>query len=76
MAVKNKLKEVLETLLGEGITAYQFKKITKLGQTTCLNALNNPDWYPDKSTTERICQIFGIQPGDFIVYVEDKHISE
>ncbi len=72
MPVKNKLKEVLTERLGvEKITAYRFRKMTGLGQETSLNALSNPDWYPDKKTTEALCKVFGLQPGDFLIFEEE-----
>lgn len=70
MPVKNQLKDVLTNRLGEEITAYRFKKLTGLGQETSLNALHNPDWYPDKKTAEKICKTFNLQLADFLVYVE------
>ena len=71
MAVKNRLKDVLIHLLGEEITAYRVSKMTGLGNSTVLRVLNNPDWYPDKSTMEAICKTFRIQPADFLYYEED-----
>jgi predicted transcriptional regulator len=71
MAVKNRLKDVLTRQLGEEITAYRFKKLTGLGQATSLNALHNPDWYPDKKTAETSCRTFNLQLADFLFYVDD-----
>lgn len=71
MPVKNRLKDVLYERLGEQITAYRFKQITGLGQATSLSALKDPNWYPDKKTTEAICKAFGLQPGDFIYFTRD-----
>jgi hypothetical protein len=71
MPLRNRLKDVLAERLGEKITAYRFKKLTGLGQETSLNALHNPDWYPDKRTAETICRTFNLQLADFLFYVDD-----
>jgi hypothetical protein len=72
MPVKNRLKDVLTERLGEQITAYKFKQKTGLGQSTSLNALGDPNWYPDKRTTEIICRVFNLQPGDFIYFTMEE----
>ena len=71
MAVKNKLKDVLTELLGEEITPTRLRKATGMGHATSLRILKNPDWYPDKKTTEAICKAFGLQPGDFIYFTQE-----
>ena len=71
MPVKNRLKDVLYERLGEQITAYKFSKLTGLAPHTSLRILNNSNSYPDKKTTETICRIFGLQPGDFIYFTQD-----
>ncbi len=68
MPMRNKLKAVLEERLGQELTAYRLKKLTGLGQKTTLNAINNPDWYPDKSTAEVLCQVFNLQLSDFMFF--------
>ena len=76
MPVKNKLNEVLAQRLGCKITPYRLTKMTGLAQLTARSAMNNPDWYPDKNTTEIICRVFGIQPGDFLFFTEDEAMKQ
>jgi len=72
MPVKNQLKDVLTNLLGEEITPAKLRKLTGIGHATSLRILNNPNWYPDRSTAEAICKAFGLQPGQWLIYIEEE----
>lgn len=71
--MRNKVKEVLERKLGEPVSSYKLRKLTGLGRGTCLSALNDPNWYPDQGTSEKLCKVFELQPGDFLFYEPEEN---
>lgn len=69
----NRIKEVLTS---KGVSSgYKFWKQSGLSQTTAYRIWREPAVYPDKETTETICKVFGLQPGDFLYYQQegDRH---
>ena len=64
--LRNRIKELVDS---KGITPYQFRKDTGLATNTAYNLYNDPDYIPGSSAMTKICEAYGVQPGDLIVYL-------
>lgn len=68
------VRNILKTICVEKLdipNPNQLKIRTGLGQGTCLRIWNESDYLPDKTVMEKLCHILRLQPGDFIIYVEE-----
>lgn len=63
--VKNRIKCLIDCL---GETRYQFWKKTGLAQNTAYRLYDDPEYIPGRDVIEKLCRVYGWQPGDFIVY--------
>ena len=63
--VKNRVKHLIDS---KSETRYQFWKKTALAQNTAYRLYNEPEYIPGREVIEKICLVYGWQPGDFIVY--------
>ena len=50
------------------INPYKLKVLTGLGQWTCLKLWNDENYVPDARVMDKICETFGLQPGDFLYH--------
>lgn len=73
MAVKNKIKELLES---RGKTRYWFWKATDLSQNTAYRLCNDPAYIPGSDVMDVVCRVLDVQPGDFLEYVPSAEVSE
>jgi DNA-binding Xre family transcriptional regulator len=62
--------DVLEALKNQGYSTYRLRKEKILSQTTikCLRNGEPISW----SSLEQICKILNCQPGDVLIYQEEK----
>ncbi|MBW4619332.1 MAG: helix-turn-helix transcriptional regulator [Cyanosarcina radialis HA8281-LM2] len=68
MAVRNKIKDFIEF---QGISVYQFRKLTGISNATAYALTNKPDQYPSKDVMDKICSAFKVQPSDLLEWLED-----
>ena len=66
--VSNKVKQLLDC---RGISRYRFWKDTGIAQRTAYDLYNNPEQYLGRDVMNAVCQIYGVQPGDLLEWVED-----
>lgn len=68
MAVKNCVKELIDNL---GESRYRFWKKTGLAQDTAYRLYDDSDYIPGRKVIDKLCRVYGWQPGDFIVFTSD-----
>lgn len=68
MKLRNKVKEFIDS---RGISVYQFRKTTGIANKTAYDLCNHPEQYPNRNVMQAICQAYGVQPGDLLVYLPD-----
>lgn len=54
------------------INAYKLMVLTDLASGTCLKLFKDPYYLPTQSVLDQICEVFDLQPGDFL-YHEKKN---
>ncbi|WP_219907658.1 helix-turn-helix domain-containing protein [Aphanothece hegewaldii] len=70
MAVKNRIKHLIDAL---GETRYKFWKKTGLAQNTAYRLYDDPDYIPGRDVMDKLCQTYGWQPGDFLMFTADEN---
>ncbi len=55
-----------------GITRYRFWQDTQLGRDTAYRLCNDPTYIPTGSVLDKICSAYKIQPGEILIWHEDK----
>ncbi|GAB1540155.1 hypothetical protein NUACC21_28240 [Scytonema sp. NUACC21] len=65
MPIKNRIKQFVD---GMGITRYQFYKDTGIAPSTAYNLYNNPDWIPQVTALNKICDYYQVQPSELIYW--------
>lgn len=73
MAVQSQLGSVLKGKR-QGMTAYQFWKETGFGRRTAYQIFNDSSAVPTGRTLNTICEMYDLQPGDFLHYVPDNEM--
>jgi DNA-binding Xre family transcriptional regulator len=71
MAMKNRIKELIESL---GVTAYRFSEDTGITKTTVYALKNNPDQFPSKEVFDRIIAVYKVTPNDIVAWESDSPI--
>ena len=64
MPVKNIMTKLLKR---NGVTPYAFWKAMNIGQNTAYRLCNDPDSIPIKRIMDRIYEVYGWLPGDYLV---------
>lgn len=64
MPVKNVLRKLIKE---NNITTYAFWKAIEVGQTTAYRLCGDPDSVPGKRIMDKIYEVFGWLPGDYLV---------
>lgn len=72
MAIRNRIKSLVDA---RGDTRYKFWKRTGVSQNTAYNLYNDPTQIPVAEVMNRICDAYGVQPGDFLIHVPDEKIA-
>jgi hypothetical protein len=50
------------------INTYKLRLLTGLGQGTCLKLMGDEFYVPNDRVMNTLCEIFNLQPGDFLYY--------
>jgi hypothetical protein len=64
--VLNDLKRLIDE---RGITRYQFWKETEFNKATAYRLYDDPYYIPGREVMEKIAQVYGWEPKQYIVYV-------
>ena len=68
MSILMPVKNIMTKLLKEnGVTPYAFWKAIDIGQNTAYRLCNDPDSIPGKRIMDRIYEVYGWLPGDYLV---------
>ena len=68
MSSKMPVKNIMTKLLKRnGVTPYAFWKAMNIGQNTAYRLCNDPDSIPVKRIMDRIYEVYGWLPGDYLV---------
>lgn len=70
------LQELKRLIDQRGITPYQFWKQTNLNQRTAYRLYNNRDYIPREDVMDKLGQIYGWQPGAYIIYLPDAPLGK
>ncbi|MCC5634044.1 MULTISPECIES: helix-turn-helix domain-containing protein [Nostoc] len=73
MPIRNKVKKFVD---GLGITRYRFQKDTGIAPSTAYNLYDNPDWIPQVTALNKICDFYRVQPSELIYWVPPEEIKE
>ncbi len=66
------LNQIHEFIKERGISRYRFWQDTQLGRDTAYRLCNDPTYIPTGAVLDKICSTYKIQPGDFLVWHDDK----
>ena len=58
-----------------GITRYQFYKEAGISPSTAYNLYDKPDWIPQVTVLDKICERYKVQPGDLIYWVPSESLE-
>ncbi|MFN6571087.1 helix-turn-helix domain-containing protein [Dendronalium sp. ChiSLP03b] len=72
MPIRNKVKQFVD---GLGITRYRFQKDTGIAPSTAYNLYDNPDWIPQVTALNKICDYYRVQPSELIYWVPPEEIE-
>lgn len=72
MAIRNRIKDLVD---GMGKNRYRFWKETGVAQNTAYALYDDPTQIPTAAVMDKICNAYGVQPGDFIVHVPDTNLA-
>jgi DNA-binding Xre family transcriptional regulator len=67
MPVKNKVKQFLES---RGISVYRFQKDAGIAVRTAYDLANNPDQLPSSTVLSKLCDVYEVQPSEFLEWVK------
>ena len=68
MPLKMPVKNIMTKLLKHnGVTPYAFWKAMGIGQNTAYRLCNDPDSIPVKRIMDKIYEVYGWLPGDYLV---------
>lgn len=68
MSSKMPVKNIMTKLLKRnGVTTYAFWKAMNIGQNTAYRLCNDPDSIPVKRIMDKIHEVYGWLPGDYLV---------
>ena len=66
-----KYDKLLKLLADNGYTSYKIKKEKLMGQKTFENIKTGAGGL-DRNSIDKLCRVFGCQPGDLMEYVADE----
>ncbi len=66
------LNQIHEFIKERGITRYRFWQDTQLGRDTAYRLCNDPTYIPTGAVLDKICSTYKIQPGEILIWHEDK----
>ena len=69
MTVRNRIKELVDA---QGKSRYRFWKDIGVSQNTAYGLYDDPAQIPTGDVMDKICRAYGIQPGDFLIYIPDE----
>ncbi len=72
MAIRNQVKQIVDA---KGISRYRFWKDIGVAQNTAYALYDDPTQIPTASVMDKICAAYGLQPGDFLVYMPDSEAA-